>query len=253
MLSLWLYTDAHGLAYLIAFLAGAAAIVVFRALTVSPEVRRIDDAVAAADALASGRFDARMEVRDDEFAGLAAALNAAGGRTQALVTSLRQEREQLESLLNAGSDATIAVAADGVIVYMNDGARTMFGPAASAGKPFIEVVRDHDLNDVVVAAARRGERSVRVVPYGPAQRWLQATAVPIDGAGSGRRSRSSTTSRRYAASTACGAISSATSPTNCARRSPASARRPKRCRRARSMTMMRRATSSASSSTRRTA
>jgi two-component system phosphate regulon sensor histidine kinase PhoR len=183
MLSLWLYTDAHGLAYLIAFLAGAAAIVVFRALTVSPEVRRIDDAVAAADALASGRFDARMEVRDDEFAGLAAALNAAGGHTQALVTSLRQEREQLESLLNAGSDATIAVAADGVIVYMNDGARAMFGPAAGAGKPFIEVVRDHDLNEVVVAAARRGERSVRVVPYGPAQRWLQATAVPIDGAG----------------------------------------------------------------------
>jgi two-component system phosphate regulon sensor histidine kinase PhoR len=39
------------------------------------------------------------------------------------------------------------------------------------------------LNELIVSAAQRGERSVRVVAYGRAQRWLQATAVPIEGAG----------------------------------------------------------------------
>ncbi|MBF6599438.1 MAG: HAMP domain-containing protein [Dehalococcoidia bacterium] len=183
LLSLWLYVDAHALAFVLAFVAASAALLAFSAATVSPETRRIEDAEAAADALAAGRFGARMEVRDDEFATLAAALNSAAARIQAHVTSLDEQRQQLESLLNAGADASIAVAADGTIVYMNDGARAMFGPAASAGRPFIEVVRDHDLNDVVIAAAARGERSVRVVPYGAAQRWLQATAVPIEGAG----------------------------------------------------------------------
>jgi two-component system phosphate regulon sensor histidine kinase PhoR len=46
------------------------------------------------------------------------------------------------------------------------------------------VVRDHDLNELMVSAAQRGERNVAVVAYGQEQRWLQATAVPIEGAAS---------------------------------------------------------------------
>ncbi len=183
MLALWLDLRAHAAAFAVAFVAASAAALAISALRRSPEGRRIDDATAAAANLAAGRFEARMEVRNDEYAALAAALNDAAVKIQSIVDALKQERAQLESLLNASSDATIAVDADGAIVYMNDGARTVFGPGAAAGRPFIEVVRDHDLNDVVIAAARRGERSVRVVPYGPAQRWLQATAVPIAGAG----------------------------------------------------------------------
>ncbi len=183
MLALWLDLRGHALAFAGAFAAGSAAVIAVSARTRPAGRRRLDDAEAAAAALAAGRFDARMEVRADQYAALAAALNAAAAGTQALVGALRQERAQLEALLNASSDATIAVDADGAIVYMNEGARTVFGAAAATGRPFIEVVRDHDLNDVVIAAARRGERSVRVVPYGAAQRWLQATAVPIEGAG----------------------------------------------------------------------
>src|SRR4029078_9574242 len=106
-------------------------------------------------------------------------------RTGRLISSLRQERSQLEALLNASSDATVAVDRSGSVVYMNDAARHIFADAGpnAAGRPFIQVVRDHDLNDLLLAAAQRGERSVRVVAYGQAQRWLQATAVPIEGAG----------------------------------------------------------------------
>jgi two-component system phosphate regulon sensor histidine kinase PhoR len=131
------------------------------------------------------RFDARMEPGSDEFAALASALNASASATGALVVQLRQERAQLEALLNASSDATVAIDTSGSVTYLNDAARALFarGAASGSGRPFMEVVRDHDLNELLVAAARNGERSVRVVAYGPSQRLLQATAVPIDGAG----------------------------------------------------------------------
>ncbi|MBI5284714.1 MAG: PAS domain S-box protein [Chloroflexi bacterium] len=150
-----------------------------------PRLRRLRQAIAAADALGAGRFDVRVPASDDEFGALASALNAAGASIERLVAGLSQERAQLEALLNASSDATVAVDPAGAVVFLNDAARSIFGQAAdaAAGRPFIEVVRDHDLNDLLMAAAQRGERSVRLVAYGQAQRWLQATAVPIEHAG----------------------------------------------------------------------
>jgi two-component system phosphate regulon sensor histidine kinase PhoR len=158
--------------------AGAFALFVAR-------LRRLRQAAALAAALAQLRFDARATVADGEFAELASSLNAAAANIGRLVSQLRQERAQLEALLNASSDATVAVDGAGLVTYTNDAARRLFPSAESAavGRPFIEAVRDHDLNDLIEAAARRGERSVRVVAYGATQRWLQATAVPIDGGG----------------------------------------------------------------------
>lgn len=169
-----------------AFFLASAAMALISYLLLSPRARRLRDATLFADALAAGRYDARTSVdRDDDLGALAGALNAAASHVERIVGTLQQERAQLEALLNASSDATVAVDPSGLVVYLNDAARRIFaGTASSAtGRPFIEVVRDHDLNELLLAAARRGERSVRVVAYGQAQRWLQATAVPIEGAG----------------------------------------------------------------------
>ena len=181
MFALWLYLGSHGAAFALAFAAGACACVAIAALTRAPSLSRVAGAERTARALAASRYDARMELGDDALSDLARALNDAAAATEAIVASLRHERVQLEALLNASSDATLAVDGDGTVRYMNDAARSIFGARGGRGRPFIEVVRDHDLNDVVIAAARRGERTVRVVPYGTAQRWLQATAVPIAG------------------------------------------------------------------------
>ncbi len=167
------------------FLASSAIIGVLTVFLFVPRLRRIDQLTASAHRLGAGDFGARVEIGDDEYAGIASALNSAAETFGRTIGALTQERAQLEALLNASSDATVAVDTEGDVVYLNDAARRLF-PAAgetAAGRPFIEAVRDHDLNDLVIAAARRGERSVRVVAYGQAQRWLQATAVPIEGAG----------------------------------------------------------------------
>jgi two-component system phosphate regulon sensor histidine kinase PhoR len=169
----------------LAFFIASTIIAVVTVLLFLPRVRRADELTGAARAIGAGRFDTRVNVGDDEFVPLAVALNAAAESMQRTVASLTQERAQLEALLNASSDATVAVDTGGDVMYMNDAARHLFTATAdnATPRPFIEVVRDHDLNELVVAAARKGERSVRVVAYGQAQRWIQATAVPIEGAG----------------------------------------------------------------------
>jgi two-component system phosphate regulon sensor histidine kinase PhoR len=169
----------------IAFAIGAAGAALLTSALLLPRLRRLREATAAAEALAGGRFGVRVAANDGEFAPLASALNTASATIARTIGALRQERAQLEALLNASSDATVAIDRSGGVVYLNDAAKHMFTPAAerSIGRPFIEVVRDHDLNDLLVAAAQHGERSVRVVAYGQAERWLQATAVPIRDAG----------------------------------------------------------------------
>ncbi|MEX2245445.1 MAG: ATP-binding protein [Dehalococcoidia bacterium] len=182
-LALYLREDAAALA--LAFLGAAAVMALVTTAAVAPRLRHLRAITEAAEALAAGRFEARAPLAGDELDELAAALNAAGTNVDRIVGGLRHEHAQLEALLNASSDATIAVDGDGTVVYLNDGARGTFSAGDGAiGRPFIEVVRDHDLNDLLIAAAQRRERSVRVVAYGQAQRWLQATAVPVEGAGS---------------------------------------------------------------------
>src|SRR5438105_347144 len=164
-----------------------AAILAAAALTwalFTSRLRRIARIKDAAESFASERFDVRVPPADDELQPLAHAMNATGATVERMLDELRLGQTQLEALLNASSDATLAIDRGGFVVYVNNAARRTF-PADSEGAPrsFIELVRDHELNELMFAAVRRGESSVRVVPYGPAQRWLQATAVPIEGGG----------------------------------------------------------------------
>jgi two-component system phosphate regulon sensor histidine kinase PhoR len=186
LLAIGIYVGEASWETVIAFVIAASAITLATVALLLPRLRHLREATAVAESLADGKYEARVTVTGDEFGALASALNAASANTERIVATLRQERAQLEALLNASSDATVAVDESANVVYVNDAARHLFGGevARAEGRPFIEVVRDHDLNDLMVAAAGRGERSVRVVTYGPAQRWLQATAVPIEGAGS---------------------------------------------------------------------
>jgi len=185
LLTLGLYIGGVAIEALLAFGAAAAAIAAITAALLLPRLRHLRETTRVAAALAELRFEERAPGARDEFASLASALNAAGVNIGRLVGTLREERAQLDALLNASSDATVAVDDAGIVTYINDAAGHLFAPAGGAGisRPFIEAVRDHDLNGLLMAAAQRGERGVRVVAYGASQRWLQATAVPIEGGG----------------------------------------------------------------------
>jgi len=185
LFALGLYAGDVAIETLFAFGTCAAATAAITVALQLPRLRHVRDDTRVAAALAELRFEERAPGARDEFASLSSALNAAGVNIGRLVGTLRQERAQLDALLNASSDATVAVDDAGTVTYMNDAAGHLFAPATGVviGRPFIEAVRDHDLNGLLMEAAQRGERGVRVVAYGASQRWLQATAVPIEGGG----------------------------------------------------------------------
>ena len=91
----------------------------------------------------------------------------------------------LESLLASSADAVVAVDRDGLITFTNAAAEALFRVSRSeaVGKPFLHVVRDHELNELASRCGALGERGLRVIAYGPDQVWLQASAVPIEGGG----------------------------------------------------------------------
>jgi len=176
-----------GAAAMLATFSGAAGLFMVAVVAAVPRLRSVRALDERLRRLAAGEIDAHGAGLHGEFGVLAVRLDEATAALGGEITALRQAQGQLAALLNASADAIVAVSADGRVRYANDAARALFATPGTAGvtlgRPFIEAVRDHDLNELVLAAAERGERSVRVVAYGPGQRWLQATAVPIAGAG----------------------------------------------------------------------
>jgi two-component system phosphate regulon sensor histidine kinase PhoR len=140
----------------------------------------------AARRLAAGHLGERAPaVAVAEVADLADAFNAMAASLEGTISRLAEEGNRLESLLASSADGVVAVDRSGLITFTNAAAEALFGVtrAEAVGKPFLHVVRDHELNELASRCAALGERGLRVVAYGPEQRWLQASAVPIEGGG----------------------------------------------------------------------
>ena len=140
----------------------------------------------AARRLAAGHLGERAPaVTTAEVADLADAFNAMAASLEGTISRLAEERNRLESLLASSADGVVAVDRSGLITFTNAAAEALFGVtrAEAVGKPFLHIVRDHELNELASRCAALGERGLRVIAYGPEQRWLQASAVPIEGGG----------------------------------------------------------------------
>jgi two-component system phosphate regulon sensor histidine kinase PhoR len=163
---------------------GAAALVAL--VIAGATTRSLGRLAQAARRLALGQLGERApSAGTAEVADLADAFNAMAASLQATISRVGEERSKLESLLASSGDAVVAVDRDGLITFTNAAAETLFriSPAEAAGKPFLHVVRDHELNELASRCATLGERGLRVIAYGAEQRWLQASAVPIEGGG----------------------------------------------------------------------
>ncbi|OGO41203.1 MAG: hypothetical protein A2Z04_05725 [Chloroflexi bacterium RBG_16_57_9] len=95
-----------------------------------------------------------------------------------LVSDLAENRVRFETLANATSDAVLVANARRQVVYLNDAARALFYTVDGHGRTVIELVRDYDLNQVVLDALADRRELVRQVVLGP--RTFRARAVPVE-------------------------------------------------------------------------
>jgi two-component system phosphate regulon sensor histidine kinase PhoR len=135
--------------------------------------------------MSAGQFDVRAPVRSpDEIGALGRALNSMALSLSDKIADLEREQAKVGAILDGMVEGVIAVDGRDHIVLMNGRARAMFAIPAGRGdrKPFLEVIRNLDLHQVLRAARETAEgvvtrRELRV--GGPVERALGVNAVPL--------------------------------------------------------------------------
>lgn len=102
------------------------------------------------------------------------------------VDSLLAERNQARAIVEAMDEGVIALDARDFVLLMNPAAEALFGVRAeeAAGRPLLEVLRHHELEEVVAkarASRKAAERDVAV--FQPTERMLHACAMACDPSG----------------------------------------------------------------------
>jgi two-component system, OmpR family, phosphate regulon sensor histidine kinase PhoR len=140
---------------------------------------------AIARRMSEGDFDVRAPVRSpDEIGALGRALNAMAARFREKLQDLEQEQAKTTAILDAMLEGVIAVDGRDVILMTNERSRAMFGLGATRGerKPFLEVIRNADLHQILHESRAAGARTVsrhELRLSSPAERRLQVNAVPV--------------------------------------------------------------------------
>ncbi len=178
--------DESGLALAI-ILGGAALVgVLIGYLALANPGRSLAAVGDAADRVAAGELGQRVAMRSRATGDLTDAFNSMSGRVQELVEGVAAERARLEAAFDASADAMIAVSRDTVVRLLNPAAAGLFEVerAQAIGRPFIETVRDYELDALVRRAIElpaTGDMSV--INFGRQRTPLRAVAVPIRGGG----------------------------------------------------------------------
>ena len=167
-------------------LAAALAIGLFVARRVT---RPIVDMQDIARRMSAGDFTARAPVRSpDEIGTLGRALNAMTARLRGEIQDLQQEQAKATAILDGMVEGVIAVDGRDAILLMNERARTILGLGAARpeGRPFLEIVRNVNLHEILRAVRGVGEAGMsrhELRLAAPTDRRLQVNAVPLRLAG----------------------------------------------------------------------
>jgi two-component system phosphate regulon sensor histidine kinase PhoR len=133
--------------------------------------------------MSEGDFAVQVPVRSpDEIGALGRALNVMASRLRDKIRDLEQEQAKATAILDGMVEGVIAVDGHNLILLMNERARAMFalGPAQAAGRPFLEVIRNADLHEVLRQSRAEDGLSRRELRLStPVERRLQVNAVRL--------------------------------------------------------------------------
>ena len=132
--------------------------------------------------IAAGELDQRIDVSSrDEVGELADAFNVMSGRLNDSVTLLTGERDKLAAILATMGDGIIIVNHEGLVTTLNRAAEKMFGMTVDRAKggTFIEVVRDHELDEMLQKCRMAGVQQTGIVETGGGRHSLGVTATPL--------------------------------------------------------------------------
>ena len=146
-------------------------------------VRPLEGLRGHAHAVARGDLTARIDpMAPGEFADVGHAFNRMTEELETSHDALIQARSRLEAVLAELADGVVITDEAGHVLRMNAAAETLLGAreASSKGKPFLQVCRDHELNQILQATLTGLTHSEAAVEHGLNQRTLLTTAQIVE-------------------------------------------------------------------------
>ncbi len=146
--------------------------------------RPVVEMQSVARQMAEGDFSVRAPVRSpDEIGSLGRALNVMAVRFREKIQDLEKERGTIAAILDSMVEGVLAVDAHDHVLLMNQRVRAIFrlGPRLGEGKPFLEVIRNADLFNLLRACRGAGGDMVsrELVLTTPAERAIEVHALPL--------------------------------------------------------------------------
>ena len=133
--------------------------------------------------VARGEMTGRLPVRSrDELGELAGALNAMAADLQGTLHRLEDEGQRIRAIMESMAEGLLVIDARGRISLVNPAAEVLLGlkKEAAMGQAPLEVVRSHELDDLLKAATHlAGGASAEITLVYPQRRILAGTAVAI--------------------------------------------------------------------------
>jgi two-component system phosphate regulon sensor histidine kinase PhoR len=142
--------------------------------------RSLMELVTRARTLASGLRGERIAVgADDELSGLAGSFNRMADELERTLSTLGDERDRSQAILESLSDAVLAIDANLAVSQVNGAALKLLGLARPPqGARLVDVMRVPPLIEIVNRAKAGATAHAEVIWHGPPRRTLLATATP---------------------------------------------------------------------------
>jgi two-component system phosphate regulon sensor histidine kinase PhoR len=150
---------------------------------------RIHPLVVFSAQLAEGRRTHLSVDRPDELGTLASTLNAMAERVEGRVAAIAEDRTRFTAVLSGMVEGVLVLDRAGKILLVNAAMERVLGCRAQevVGQRWIEVVRRHELNELIAAVLDRGEAMHAEValdgPEGPRTYAVQGSVARRPGAG----------------------------------------------------------------------
>jgi two-component system phosphate regulon sensor histidine kinase PhoR len=168
---------------IVAAMAIAAAMVIIVAwLIARMTTRPIRELTYASRKIASGEFGQKISVGTrDESGQLANAFNEMSFKLKEMLATISEDRARLAGILDNMADGVILTDAGGNFVMTNKAAQKLFGIKEEDAKfkPFIEVVREHELNNLLLLCLETGQEQVEQFELATLGRFLRVISIPI--------------------------------------------------------------------------
>jgi two-component system phosphate regulon sensor histidine kinase PhoR len=162
----------------IAVLAILAAWLIARTTT-----RPIRQLTKASREIAAGQLEKKIGLpTKGEIGQLVQAFNEMSSNLKTTVEAISAEKAKLTGILANMADGVIMTDVDGNVLLANAAAGKFFGfkEEDAVNKPIIEVVHDHEVDEILKLCLKTGQEQNAQFESGIARRFLRAIAVPID-------------------------------------------------------------------------